>query len=62
METTLVCTVQVTRIIHGQCGTKYPTEIFAKQIEEAIREECNPDDIMIESVQVFENEGAKDNA
>ena len=62
METTLVCTVQVTRIIHGQCGTNYPTEIFAKQIEEAIREECNPDDIMIESVQVFENEGEKDNA
>lgn len=53
-ETTIIATVQVTRVIHGMCGTTYPTEIFAKQIEEAIREECNPDDILTTSVQVFE--------
>lgn len=62
METTIVCTVQVTRVIHGCCGTKYPTEIFARHIAEAIKEECDPDDILIDSVQVFENEEAKDNA
>ena len=57
-ETTIIATVQVTRVIHGMCETTYPTEIFAKQIEEAIREECNPDDILIDSVQVFVNEEA----
>ena len=55
-ETTIISTVQVTRVIHGMCGEAYPTEIFAKQIEEAIREECNPDDILTTSVQVFERE------
>ena len=55
-ETTIIATVQVTRIIHGSCGESYPNEIFARQIEEAIREECNPDDILTTSVQVFERE------
>lgn len=55
-ETTLITTIQVTRVIHGSCGVNYPTKIFARQIAEAIREECNPDDILIESVQVFEND------
>ena len=63
METTLVCTVQVTRIIHGQCGTKYPDDIFARHIAEAIKEECDPDDVLlVNPVQVFVNEEAKDNA
>lgn len=62
METTIITTVHVTRVIHGLCGIDYPTKIFAKQIEEAIREECDPDDILIDSVQVFENEEAKENA
>ena len=53
-ETTIIATVQITRVIHGSCGVDYPTQIFAKQIEEAIREECNPDDILTTSVQVFE--------
>ena len=62
METTIIATVQVTRVIKGTCGVGYPTKIFAKQIEEAIREECNPDDILTTDVQVFENEEAKENA
>ena len=55
METTVICTVQVTRIIRGSCGVDYPKKIFARHIAEAIKEECNPDDILIDSVQVFEN-------
>lgn len=63
METTLVCTVQVTRIIHVQCGTKYPDDIFARHIVEAIKEECDPDDVLlVNPVQVFVNEWAKENA
>lgn len=54
METTVVCTVQVTRIIDGECAPKYPTQVFAKQIAEVLRDEVNPDDILIDSVQVFE--------
>lgn len=61
METTIITTVQVTRVIHGMCGVDYPTKVFAKQIADAIREELNPDDILIDSVQVFENEEAKEN-
>lgn len=60
METTVICTVQVTRIIRGKCGKNYPNGVFAKQIAEAIREECSPDDVLIDSVQVFENEVKKD--
>lgn len=56
METTVICTVQVTRVIRGACGVDYPKKIFARHIAEAIKEECNPDDILIDSVQVFENE------
>ena len=58
METTIICTVQVTRVIHGMCGVDYPKKVFAQQIAEAIKEECNPDNILIDSVQVFENEEA----
>ena len=58
-EITLVATIQVTRVIHGSCGTNYPNQVFARHIVEAIREECNPDDILVESVQVFENDEAK---
>lgn len=61
METTLIATIQVTRVIHGLCGTKYPDDIFARHIVEAIKDECDPDDITIDSVQVFENEEAKGN-
>ena len=53
METTIVCTVQVTRIIHGACGVNYPDGVFAKHIAEAIQDECDPDDILIDNVQVF---------
>lgn len=63
METTLIATIQVTRVIHGLCGTKYPDDIFARHIAEAIKEECDPDDILIVNpVQVFVNEEAKENA
>lgn len=56
METTIIATVQVTRIIDGECRKCYPEQVFAKQIAEAIKEECNPDDVLIDSVQVFVNE------
>lgn len=57
METTLIATIQVTRVIHGLCGTKYPDDIFARHIAEAIKEECNPDDILlVNPVQVFVND------
>lgn len=63
METTLIATIQVTRVIHGLCGTKYPDDIFARHIAEAIKEECDPDDILlVNPVQVFVNEEAKENA
>lgn len=63
METTLIATIQVTRVIHGLCGTNYPDDIFARHIAEAIKEECNPDDILlVNPVQVFVNEEAKENA
>lgn len=59
METTLIATIQVTRVIHGQCAKKYPDDIFAKHIAEAIKEECDPDDIMIVNpVQLFVNDEA----
>lgn len=59
METTLIATIQVTRVIHGLCGTKYPDDIFARHIAEAIKEECDPDDILlVNPVQVFVNEEA----
>ena len=58
METTIITTIQVTRVIHGMCGVDYPTKVFAKQVADAIREELDPDDILINSVQVFENEEA----
>lgn len=59
METTLIATIQVTRVIHGLCGMKYPDDIFARHIAEAIKEECNPDDILlVNPVQVFVNEEA----
>lgn len=58
METTIITTIQVTRVIHGMCGVDYPTKIFARQIADAIEWELNPDDILIDSVQVFENEEA----
>lgn len=62
METTLIATIQVTRVIHGLCGTKYPDDIFARHIAEAIKEECDPDDILlVNPVQVFVNEEAKEN-
>lgn len=53
METTIVATIQVTRIIHGLCGVNYPEGVFAKQIAEVIQDDCNPDDILIDNVQVF---------
>lgn len=56
METTIIATVQVTRVIHGLCGVDYPEKVFARQIADAIEWELNPDDILIDSVQVFENE------
>ena len=63
METTLIATIQVTRVIHGLCGTKYPDDIFARHIAEAINDECDPDDILlVNPVQVFVNEEAKENA
>ena len=58
METTIITTIQVTRVIHGLCGVDYPTKVFAKQVADEIRAELNPDDILIDSVQVFENEEA----
>lgn len=57
METTVVCTVQVTRIIDGECAPKYPEQVFAKQIAEVLKDEVNPDNILIDSVQVFERKG-----
>ena len=56
METTVIATVQVTRIIDGECGNRYPDQVFAKQIAETIREEMNLDDVLIDSVKVFVNE------
>ena len=56
METTIITTIQVTRVIHGMCGVDYPIKVFAKQVADEIRAELNPDDILIDSVQVFENE------
>lgn len=56
METTIICTVQVTRIINGECAPKYPEQVFAKQIADTIRDEMNPDDVLIDSIQVFVKE------